>query len=117
MKNKFETDAIRLQAERSQQREHSVPLYLTSSFAFDDAEQMRAMFADEEPGNIYSRFTNPNVDEFVAKMCALEGAEAGYATATGMAAMFCAVPMWPITAKTLSWLTSFCAARTAFFGS
>ena len=88
MKKKFETAAIRTQTQRSQQREHSVPLYLTSSFAFDDAEQMRAMFADEQPGNIYSRFTNPNVDEFVAKMCALEGAEAGYATATGMAAMF-----------------------------
>jgi len=86
--NKFETDAIRIQTERSQQREHSVPLYLTSSFTFDDAEQMRAMFADEMEGNIYSRFTNPNVDEFVAKMCALEGAEAGYATATGMAAMY-----------------------------
>jgi O-succinylhomoserine sulfhydrylase len=65
-----------------------VPLHLTSSFVFDDAEQMRAMFADEQEGNIYSRFTNPNVDEFVAKMCALEGAEAGYATATGMAAMY-----------------------------
>lgn len=88
MSNKFETDAIRIQSERSQHREHSVPLHLTSSFTFDDAEQMRAMFADEIPGNIYSRFTNPNVDEFVDKMCALELAEAGYATATGMAAMF-----------------------------
>jgi O-succinylhomoserine sulfhydrylase len=86
--NKFETNAIRIQSERSQHREHSVPLHLTSSFVFDDAEQMRAMFADELQGNIYSRFTNPNVDEFVAKMCTLEGAEAGYATATGMAAMY-----------------------------
>ena len=83
-----ETLAIRTQAARSPEREHSVPLYLTSSFVFDDAEQARALFADERPGNIYSRFTNPNVDEFVRKMCLLEGAEAGFATATGMAAVF-----------------------------
>lgn len=85
---KFETNAIRTQAERTGNREHSVPMYLTSSFMFDDAEQMRAMFADELEGNIYSRFTNPNTTEFVDKMCLLEGAEAGYATASGMAAVF-----------------------------
>jgi O-succinylhomoserine sulfhydrylase len=85
---KFETNAIRTQAERTDNREHSVPVYLTSSFMFDDAEQMRAMFADELEGNIYSRFTNPNTTEFVDKMCLLEGAEAGYATASGMAAVF-----------------------------
>src|SRR6218665_664020 len=85
---KFETNAIRTQSERSQNREHSVPVYLTSSFTFEDAEQMRAMFADELEGNIYSRFTNPNSSEFVEKMCLLEGAEAGYATASGMAAVF-----------------------------
>ena len=85
---KFETNAIRTQAERTENREHSVPMYLTSSFMFDDAEQMRAMFADELEGNIYSRFTNPNTTEFVDKMCLLEGAEAGYATASGMAAVF-----------------------------
>ena len=83
-----ETLAIRTQAARSPQREHAVPLYLTSSFVFDDAEQARALFADEIQGNIYSRFTNPNVDELVAKLCLLEGAEAGIATATGMAAVF-----------------------------
>ena len=83
-----ETLAIRTQAARSPQREHAVPLYLTSSFVFDDAEQARALFADEMQGNIYSRFTNPNVDELVAKLCLLEGAEAGIATATGMAAVF-----------------------------
>jgi O-succinylhomoserine sulfhydrylase len=89
MKEKqFETDAIRAQMERSQFREHSVPLYLTSSFMFDDAEQMRAMFADEIEGNIYSRFTNPNATEFIDKMCKLEGAEDGFATATGMAAVY-----------------------------
>ncbi|HET6227313.1 MAG TPA: aminotransferase class I/II-fold pyridoxal phosphate-dependent enzyme [Bacteroidia bacterium] len=85
---KFETNAIRTQTERSGNKEHSVPMYLTSSFMFDDAEEMRAMFADELEGNIYSRFTNPNTTELVNKMCLLEGAEAGYATASGMAAVF-----------------------------
>lgn len=83
-----ETIAIRLQTERSQNKEHSVPLYLTSSYAFDDAEDMRALFAEEKEGNIYSRYSNPNVSELIAKMAALEGAESGWATATGMAAVF-----------------------------
>lgn len=83
-----ETAAVRTQAEQTHHREHSVPLYLTSSFTFEDAEQARAMFAQEVEGNIYSRFTNPNVDEFVDKMCALEGTEAGVATASGMSAVF-----------------------------
>ncbi|MFO7445156.1 MAG: aminotransferase class I/II-fold pyridoxal phosphate-dependent enzyme [Ignavibacteriaceae bacterium] len=87
MKNK-ETTSIRTQAERTQYREHSVPLYLTSSFVFEDTEQGRALFADEIEGNIYSRFSNPNVSEFIQKMCELEGAEAGAAFATGMAAVF-----------------------------
>ncbi len=87
MKN-FETLAIRTQSERSQFNEHSTPLHLTSSFVFDDAEQMRAMFSDEVDGNIYSRFSNPNTTELIEKICALEGAEAGWATATGMAAVF-----------------------------
>lgn len=85
---KKQTQAIRIQAERSQQREHSVPLYLTSSFTFSDAEHGRAVFAEEEGGNIYSRYMNPNVDEFVAKMCMLENAEDGLAFSTGMAAIF-----------------------------
>ncbi|HOY49851.1 MAG TPA: O-succinylhomoserine sulfhydrylase [Chryseolinea sp.] len=84
----FETDAIREQHERSDFREHSVPLYLTSSFVFDDAEQARAMFADEIPGNIYSRYSNPNTNEFIAKLCLMEGTEDGIATASGMAAMY-----------------------------
>jgi O-succinylhomoserine sulfhydrylase len=88
---KFETKAIRTQAERSQNREHSVPIYMTSSFVFNDAEQMRAVFANEEDGNIYSRYSNPSVDEFIEKMCLLEGAEAGYATATGMSAVFTSI--------------------------
>ena len=83
-----ETQAIRLQTERSQYKEHSVPLYLTSSYAFDDAEEIRALFAEEKEGNIYSRYSNPNVSELLDKMCALEGAEAGWATASGMAAVF-----------------------------
>ncbi|MDH5250261.1 MAG: aminotransferase class I/II-fold pyridoxal phosphate-dependent enzyme, partial [Cyclobacteriaceae bacterium] len=69
-------------------REHSVPLYMTSSFVFDDAEQARAMFADEISGNIYSRYSNPNTDEFISKLCLMEGTEDGIATASGMAAMF-----------------------------
>lgn len=83
----FETKAIRTQHERGF-REHSVPLYLTSSFVFEDAEQARALFADEYEGNIYSRFSNPNVNEFVEKMAVLEGYQDGFGTATGMAAVF-----------------------------
>jgi O-succinylhomoserine sulfhydrylase len=84
----FETNAIRGQHERSEFREHSVPLYLTSSFVFDDAEQARAMFADEIAGNIYSRYSNPNTNEFISKLCVMEGTEDGIATSSGMAAMW-----------------------------
>ena len=83
-----ETDAIRTQSDRTAFREHSVPLYLTSSFVFDDAEQARALFADEVAGNIYTRFSNPNNSEFIEKLCLLEGTEDGIATASGMAAMY-----------------------------
>ncbi|MDF2193067.1 aminotransferase class I/II-fold pyridoxal phosphate-dependent enzyme [Paraflavitalea sp. CAU 1676] len=82
------TKAIRTQTDRTPEMEHSTPLFLTSSFCFDSAEEMRAAFADETDDNIYSRFTNPNVKEFTDKICALEGAEAGYATASGMSAIF-----------------------------
>lgn len=82
------TKAIRIQVDKSNEMEHSVPLYLTSSFCFNTAEEMRAAFADESEDNIYSRFSNPNVQEFTDKVCALEGAEAGYATASGMSAVF-----------------------------
>lgn len=84
----FETEAIRTQIERSQFLEHSSPLYLTSSFVFEDAEDMRASFAEEKERNIYSRFSNPNTSEFVAKICKMESAEDGYAFATGMSAVF-----------------------------
>ncbi|MDC0177624.1 aminotransferase class I/II-fold pyridoxal phosphate-dependent enzyme [Polaribacter sp.] len=87
-KKKIETVAIRTQTERTQFSEHSTPLYLTSSFVFDDAEDMRASFAEEKERNLYSRFTNPNTTEFVDKIVAMEGAEAGYAFATGMSSIF-----------------------------
>jgi O-succinylhomoserine sulfhydrylase len=86
--NKFETNAIRNQLERSQFQEHSTPMYLTSSFVFDDAEDMRASFTEEKERNIYSRFSNPNITEFIHKVVKMEGAEDGYAFATGMAAIF-----------------------------
>ena len=86
--SKLQTDAIRIRTTQTNEMEHSSPLYLTSSFCFDDAESMRAAFADETDDNIYSRFSNPNVQEFTDKICALEGAEAGYATASGMSAVF-----------------------------
>lgn len=89
MKNKsFETQAIRTQIERSENNEHSSPLYLTSSFVFDTADEMREAFNDESDDYIYSRYSNPNTSEFVQKMCLLEGAEAGVATASGMAAIY-----------------------------
>ncbi|WP_443939668.1 trans-sulfuration enzyme family protein [Pedobacter sp. MW01-1-1] len=84
----FETIAIRTQTERSLHKEHSSPIYLTSSYKFDDAEEMRALFANEKEGNVYSRYSNPNTSEFIEKMALLEGAEHGFATSTGMAAIF-----------------------------
>jgi len=82
------TKVIRTRTDRTDEMEHSSPLFLTSSFCFDNAEEMRAAFADETDDNIYSRFSNPNVKEFVDRVCVLEGAEAGYATASGMSAVF-----------------------------
>ena len=87
-KKNFETEAIRTQLERSSYFEHSSPLYLTSSFIFENTEDMRASFTEEKQRNIYSRFSNPNTSEFVEKICLMEGAENGYAFATGMAAIF-----------------------------
>lgn len=86
--NNFETNAIRTQLERSKFQEHSTPIYLTSSFVFEDSEEMRASFTEEKHRNIYSRFSNPNTSEFVEKVVQMEGAENGYAFATGMAAVF-----------------------------
>jgi len=84
-----ETNAIRIQTPKTEQKEHSTPLFLTSSFTYDSAEDMAAAFADDSLDvNIYSRFSNPTVDEFINKMAVLEGAEDGIATGTGMAAIF-----------------------------
>lgn len=88
---KFETLAIREQTKRSENSEHSVPIYATSSFVFDDAEDARAQFAEEKEGNIYSRYSNPNNDEFINKLCLLEGLPKGIATASGMSAMFTSI--------------------------
>jgi O-succinylhomoserine sulfhydrylase len=87
-KRQFETEAIRNQMPRSGFGEHTSAMYVTSSFVFDDAEDMRASFAEEKEKNIYSRFSNPNNTEFVDKIVAMEGAESGYAFASGMAAIF-----------------------------
>ncbi len=84
----FETIAIRTQIERSQYQEHSVPIYLTSSYVFEDAEDMRASFSEEKERNIYSRFSNPNTSEFAEKIAKMEGADTGFAFATGMSAVF-----------------------------
>lgn len=105
-----ETSSIRQQMPRSPYREHSTPLFLTSSFTFDSAEQMAGMFAGEIEGDVYSRYANPNLKEFIDKMCILEGAEAGFATASGMAAV------WSSIAGLLSHGDHIIASR-ALFGS
>jgi len=84
----FETRAIRMQGPRSQFREHSAPIYMSSSFIFEDTEQGKRLFEGCEEGNVYSRYTNPTVTEFENKMAALENGEAALATATGMSAIF-----------------------------
>ena len=84
----FETNAIRMQMDRSGNLEHSTPLYLTSSLVFEDAEDMRASFAEDKDRNIYSRYANPNTSELIRKVCQMEGAEAGFAFASGMAAVY-----------------------------
>ena len=89
MKEKqFETIAIRAQTERTNYNEHSTPIFQTTSFIFDTADDMRAAFAEETDDFIYSRYSNPNTDEFVNKVCLLEGAEAGIATSSGMSAIY-----------------------------
>jgi len=89
MSQRPETSAIRVQTPSTNQKEHATPLFLTSSFIYDSAEEMAAAFADDTLDvNIYSRFSNPTVDEFINKIAILEGAEDGVATGTGMAAIF-----------------------------
>ena len=82
-----ETLAVRAGIERSQFHEHSEAMFLTSSFVFDSAEQAARRFIGEEPGNIYSRFTNPTVTMFEERLAAMEGAEQCIATASGMSAI------------------------------
>ena len=86
-----ETAVIRSQTPTSIHKEHATSIYMSSSFTFENAEQARATFANEEKGYIYSRYGNPNVTEFVEKMCILEGTEAGIALASGMSAVFTAM--------------------------
>jgi len=88
---KLETLAVRAGIERSQFGEHSEAMYLTSSFVFKSAAQAAARFSNQEPGNIYSRFTNPTVTVFEQRLAALEGAECCIATASGMAAILSCV--------------------------
>ncbi|MEI9911225.1 MAG: PLP-dependent transferase [Bacteroidota bacterium] len=89
MPQRPETKAIRIQTPKTGEKEHATPLFLTSSFTYNSAEEMAAAFADDTLDvNIYSRFSNPTVDEVITKMAALEGAEDGIATGTGMAAIF-----------------------------
>lgn len=86
-----ESAVVRAQTAVSPHREHASAIYMTSSFTFEDAEHARALFANEVEGKIYTRYGNPNVDEFVEKVCLLEGAEAGLALASGMSAVFTAL--------------------------
>jgi len=87
----LETLAVRAGIERSQFGEHSEALYLTSSFVFKSAAQAAARFSNQEPGNIYSRFTNPTVSVFEKRLAALENAECCVATASGMSAILSCV--------------------------
>ncbi len=85
--HQLETRAVHTGTTRSQFNEHSEALFLTSSFVFDNAAQAAARFIGTEPGNIYSRFTNPTVTMFEERLAALEGAEQCVATASGMSAI------------------------------
>ena len=83
----LDTLAIRTGHTRSFEGEHGEPIFLTSSFVYENAAEAAAKFSGQEPGNIYSRFTNPTVATFEKRLAALEGAERAVATSTGMAAI------------------------------
>ena len=85
----FETLAVRAGQQRSNEGEQSEPIFPTSSFTFNSAAQAAARFGGTEPGNIYSRFTNPTVRTFEQRLAALEGGERCVATSSGMAAIQC----------------------------
>src|SRR5690606_7540451 len=109
----FETQAIRTQCQRSPFNEHTTPLYLTSSFVFDNAEEMRAVFTEEVDKFSYSRFNNPNQTELVEKLCLLEKAEAGYTYSTVMAAIFVSlITLIKTGDHFVSCLNSFCSSQT-----
>ena len=84
---KFDTQAIRAGSLQSEFGENSEAIFLTSSYVFDSSAQAAARFAGTEPGNIYSRFTNPTVTMFQDRLAALEAAEACVATSSGMSAI------------------------------
>src|SRR5690606_41900742 len=109
MSNKhFEPQSVRITSSSSNQREHSAPIYLTSSFTFESAEEARQIFAEEKDGNIYSRYANPNSSDLIVKICAAEGTEDGITTASGMAAMFASM------AALLQHVDHIVAARSLF---
>ncbi|MEJ2394757.1 MAG: O-succinylhomoserine sulfhydrylase [Candidatus Thiodiazotropha sp.] len=83
----FATQAIRTGHQRTHEGEHGEPIFPTSSFVFGSAAEAAARFSGDEPGNIYSRFTNPTVRGFEERLAALEGGESCVATASGMAAI------------------------------
>ena len=83
----FDTLAVRAGQQRTAEHEHAEPIFPTSSYVFDSAAQAAARFKGEEPGNIYSRFTNPTVRIFEQRLAALEGGDACVATSSGMAAI------------------------------
>lgn len=83
----FDTRAVRDGQVRTHENEHSEPIFLTSSYVFSSAAEAAARFSGEQPGNIYSRFTNPTVRTFEQRLASLEGAECCVATASGMSAI------------------------------
>ena len=83
----FATRAVRAGQHRTNEHEHAEPMFLTSSYVFDNAEQAAARFGGDEPGNIYSRFTNPTVRTFEERLASLEGGESAVATSSGMSAI------------------------------
>jgi len=87
----FATLAVRAGYERTQEHEHSEAMFLTSSYVFGNAQEAAAVFAGDEPGNVYTRYTNPTVRTFEQRLAALEGAEQCVATASGMSAIFSAI--------------------------
>ncbi len=87
-RHQIDTEVIRRRTAAGPHREQVTPIYMSSGFTFPDAETARQVYSGAQPGYVYARWDNPNSDELVARLCALEGAEAGIATASGMAAIF-----------------------------